>query len=178
MSVTLAFVLSATFDGASYASYVCLTCEEMSWFHVKADSCSIWEKDVSSRFFKSRKLLCSRHPLHPPTSDSWLLCPWVTVGTHHCWPHGPCISVILWLWLHGEEEKPNTGHRRIKHVMAVSDVIKPDKRKKKKHPVKHEKIMQELEVGCRERQSINHPSILTCTSLSGLWGDWNLSQLL
>lgn len=66
MSVALAFVLSATFDGASYAGYVCLTCEEMSWFHVKADSCSIWQKDVSSRFFKSWKLLCSRHPLHPP----------------------------------------------------------------------------------------------------------------
>lgn len=42
----------------------------------------------------------------------------------------------------------------MKHVMAVSDVIKPDKRQKNiKHPVKHEKIMQELEDGA-ERDSL------------------------
>lgn len=37
--------------------------------------------------------------------------------------------------------------------MAVSDVIKPDKRQKKKHPVKYEKIMQGLEDGA-ERDSL------------------------
>lgn len=95
----------------------------------------------------------SRHPLHPPTSDSWLLCPWVTVGTHHCWPHGPChfcdsLTVITW-----RRRKAKHRAQKMKHVMAVSDVIKPDKRQKKKHPVKHEKIMQELEDGA-ERDSL------------------------
>lgn len=51
----------------------------------------------------------SRHPLHPPTSDSWLLCPWVLITAD---PTGRAISVILWLWLHGGEEKPNTGPKK------------------------------------------------------------------
>lgn len=119
----------------------------------------------------------SRHPLHPPTSDSWLLCPWVTVGTHHCWPHGLChfcdsLTVITW-----RRRKAKHRAQKMKHVMAVSDVIKPDKRQKKKTSSQTWENNAGTGRWCRERQSINHPSILTCTSLSGLWADRNLSQL-
>lgn len=117
----------------------------------------VWTVKKCHGFMWKRTLVASdrksRHPLHPPTSDSWLLCPWVTVGTHHCWPHGPChfcdsLTVITW-----RRRKAKHRAQKMKHVMAGSDVIKPDKRQKKKHPVKHEKIMQELEDGA-ERDSL------------------------
>lgn len=67
----------------------------------------------------------------PSTSDSWSLCPRVPVGAHHCWPHGPChfcdsLSVIT-----RRRRKAKHRAQKMRHVMAVSDVIKPDKRQKK-----------------------------------------------
>lgn len=73
---------------------MCLNCEEMSWFHVKADSCSIWQKEQTS----------------PPPTHQWFM---VALSLGHC-RHSSLLTprAVPFLWFsdcdYMEEKKSQT----------------------------------------------------------------------